>query len=107
MSRCARAEFRPIVAGMERACWAVLGLIGATGCEPPLRELPDGWAGVPDAGSAGLDASLDAEADHPDMNMVPNFLLLDVNATSDTYGQLVSPRHYLGQVSAWFFGHST
>lgn len=39
--------------------------------------------------------------------MVPDFHLEDVNATSSTYGDLVSPRAYLQHVSAWYFGHST
>ena len=39
--------------------------------------------------------------------MVADFSLLDTNPTSETYDQLVSPRDYLGQVSAWYFGHST
>ena len=40
-------------------------------------------------------------------DMVPDFALLDVNETSQTYDQLVSPRDYLQQVSAWYFGHAT
>ncbi len=39
--------------------------------------------------------------------MMPDFALLDVNSTSSTYGQLVSPRDYLQQVSGWYFGHAT
>ncbi len=38
---------------------------------------------------------------------VADFALLDVNPTSATFNQTVSPRDYLGQVSAWYFGHST
>ncbi len=38
---------------------------------------------------------------------VSDFSLIDVNPTSKTYNQLVSPRDYLGQVSAWYFGHAT
>ncbi len=36
-----------------------------------------------------------------------DFLLVDVNPTSETSNQTVSPRDYLGQTSAWYFGHST
>ena len=43
----------------------------------------------------------------PGANAVPDFGLLDVNPTSPTAGQVVSPRDYLGSVSAWYFGHST
>ena len=38
---------------------------------------------------------------------VADFALLDVNLTSETYNHQVSPRDYLGQVSAWYFGHAT
>jgi hypothetical protein len=30
-----------------------------------------------------------------------------VSPNSPTSGQLVSPRDYLGEVSGWYFGHST
>ena len=36
-----------------------------------------------------------------------DFAVTDVNATSARYLSAVSPRDYLGQVSAWYFGHST
>lgn len=38
---------------------------------------------------------------------VADFNRTDVNATSSTYNQGVSPRDYLQQVSAWYFGHAT
>ena len=38
---------------------------------------------------------------------VVDFGLLDVNPTSPRADQIVSPRDYLGSVSAWYFGHST
>ena len=37
----------------------------------------------------------------------PDFQLEDVNASSATAGQQVSPRDYLEKVSGWYFGHST
>ena len=37
----------------------------------------------------------------------PDFYLPDENATSQTYGQPVSPRDYLRKVSGWYFGHAT
>ena len=37
----------------------------------------------------------------------PDFALVDVNPTSTTHNQTVSPRDYVQQVSAWYFGHST
>ena len=36
---------------------------------------------------------------------VPAFSLTDTNTTSKRAGQSVSPRDYLGKVSAWYFGH--
>jgi hypothetical protein len=39
--------------------------------------------------------------------VAPDFQLLDVNSTSMTFNQLVSPRDYLEQVSGWYFGHAT
>ncbi|MBP88378.1 MAG: hypothetical protein CMJ64_16960 [Planctomycetaceae bacterium] len=37
----------------------------------------------------------------------PAFQLEDVNPDSPRFGESVSPRDYLSQVSAWYFGHST
>ena len=39
--------------------------------------------------------------------VMPDFSLADVNPTSATLNQPVSPRDYLAQVSAWYFGHAT
>lgn len=39
--------------------------------------------------------------------LVPDFSLLDTNPNSPTYNQSVSPRDFLGQISAWYFGHAT
>ncbi len=43
----------------------------------------------------------------PVEGQVPDFTLTDVNPNSATHDQGVSPRDYLGEVSAWYFGHST
>ena len=37
----------------------------------------------------------------------PDFHLIDVNDTSGTFEQAVSPRDHLEEVSAWYFGHAT
>jgi hypothetical protein len=37
----------------------------------------------------------------------PDFSLPDVNPNSATSEEQVSPRDYLGKVSAWYFGHAT
>ena len=39
--------------------------------------------------------------------IMPDFSLIDVNSTSATYNRPVSPRDYLKQVSAWYFGYAT
>ncbi|MBX2798330.1 MAG: hypothetical protein KTR31_11690 [Myxococcales bacterium] len=56
------------------------------------------WAGCePEAGDA-----------HPRFGEeLPDFALVDTNATSPTTGTEVSPRQFLGQRTAWYFGHST
>jgi hypothetical protein len=38
---------------------------------------------------------------------VPDFSLPDVNSNSLSHGQDVSPRQFMGQISAWYFGHAT
>ncbi len=46
-----------------------------------------------------------ASSDEP--VMAANFSLEDVNDSSMTFGEAISPRDYLGSISAWYFGHST
>ncbi|MBM4130273.1 hypothetical protein FJ250_04505 [bacterium] len=43
----------------------------------------------------------------PGRQPMPDFRLVDVNPFSATGGDLVSPRDYLGVVSAWYFGQAT
>jgi hypothetical protein len=38
---------------------------------------------------------------------MPDFSLPDVNPNSATHGNLVSPRQFLGSVSAYYFGSAT
>ena len=40
-------------------------------------------------------------------DIVPDFALLDTNPSSSSYDEPVSPRDFLQQMSAWYFGHST
>ena len=40
-------------------------------------------------------------------SVVADFHLPDVNPNSTTHGEMVSPRDHVGQISAWYFGHST
>lgn len=39
--------------------------------------------------------------------LVPDFSLEDVNASSASFGALVSPRDFEGIPSAWYFGHAS
>ena len=43
----------------------------------------------------------------PVLAQAPHFLLEDLNDSSLTYTQQVSPRAYIGGISAWYFGHAT
>lgn len=43
----------------------------------------------------------------PGPGQVPDFSLTDVNSTSATFDEAVSPRDHLEKVSAWYFGHAT
>ena len=55
-------------------------------------------------GSDLLAAEATAEGED---QLVADFSLIDVNPNSATYNQAVSPRDFLGGVSAWYFGHAT
>jgi len=43
----------------------------------------------------------------PPTDPAPDFSLRDVNPNSSRFDQMVSPRDYEGQVSAYYFGHAT
>ena len=55
-------------------------------------------------GASELPAGVTGEGESSPM---PDFTLTDVNPASATKDQGVSPRDYLQQVSAWYFGHAT
>ena len=73
----------------------------------------DGGGPTGDAGQlptdAGLNPTIDAGliADAGVPMPQSDFSLFDVNPTSASYLQPVSPRDYLEKVSGWYFGHST
>ncbi len=48
-------------------------------------------------------ADLDAEGE---AGPLPDFALVDVNSTSGTFEQQVSPRNYIGEVSGYYFGNA-
>lgn len=55
--------------------------------------------------TAGTDSGAGSAA--PVGEQVADFLLDDLNSTSPRYGDAISPRDYLGEVSGWYFFHST
>ena len=59
--------------------------------EPSDSSEPDDTETTPEAGP----------------NARPDFSLTDVNSSSLTAGEQVSPRDYLEQVSGWYFTHAT
>ena len=68
-----------------------------------------GASGSGGSGTGGAGASMGAGAG-PIIEVgqeVPDFSLVDQNATSTSFGQAVSPRDFLEQVSGWYFGHAT
>lgn len=56
-------------------------------------------------GGTAADAEMVAEGELD--QVVPDFSLVDVNATSSRFNENISPRDYTGGVSAWYFGHAT
>ncbi len=78
--------------------------------EPNDGGMPDD---NPDDGSDQPDDGVDEDPDSGGDNdtsgdeAMPDFAVLDVNPTSPRYNEEVSPRDYIGQISAWYFGHST
>ncbi len=55
-----------------------------------------------------LDTDSDTDLDtDTSAGPVPDFALMDVNTTSPTAGEDVSPRDLLEQVSGWYFTHAT
>lgn len=61
------------------------------------------FACAPKPGDTGGEGVQDANFS----GTAPDWALEDVNATSPTFGEVVSPSDLRGQVSVWYFGHST
>lgn len=57
--------------------------------------------------AAAAACSSGSSAPPPGGNPAPDFALLDVNQTSATFNQPVSPRDHIGRVSAYYFGSAT
>ncbi|MCK6530825.1 hypothetical protein L6R50_25795 [Myxococcota bacterium] len=58
----------------------------------------------------GIDAGAPGEAEvviASAADLAPDFDLEDLNPSSPRFGDVVSPRDYLGMVSGWYFAHAT
>jgi hypothetical protein len=55
----------------------------------------------------GVQPAIIQEAAEGEGEQVVDFSLRDVNPNSATYSFNVSPRQFLGEMSAWYFGHAT
>lgn len=83
------------------ACTPTLspGVIDANGNDNSDNDVP--------APSGNDNSSMEPAEPQASPDALPDFSLPDVNPQSPRSGESVSPRDYLGQVSAWYFGHST
>ena len=86
--------------------WPVVGCVPNPAADP----LADSDSGASDPSGAEVGDVPDAqtgEPSTPSKEALSNFSVVDVNPGSARYQEAVSPRDYLGQISAWYFGHST
>ncbi len=74
-----------------------------------LRPLSFGLLLTSIACTAGQKSDLDSggSAGTPEMGLVADFSLEDLNPGSVRAGEAVSPRDYLERVSGWYFIHAT
>ena len=78
-----------------------------------LRKIRHGWKSrhrTPSSAHSAVAAELLEERlmlSGVGANAQPDFPLTDINDTSQSFDTFVSPRDYLEEVSAWYFGHST
>ncbi len=93
-----------------------MGLFGlgvaCTGKEAPRPNETGSEADADSDADTDADADSDADADadsDTDTNQppMPDFGLEDLNTTSSTYLQIVSPRDHMQKVSGWYFMHAT
>jgi hypothetical protein len=104
---------------LDGACLSVTGpvrVLAATRADTDgrvdlSRAVPPGFASDEAVGfqAVSIDGGYSSltEAEVLNLPLVDDFSLVDVNATSPTVGEPVSPRDYLAKVSGWYFGHAT
>ena len=71
------------------------------------EEPEPGTSEPSDPGTEDPPAAQPGEPPEPGDEALPDFSVADVNADSARYREAISPRDYLGQISGWYFGHST
>lgn len=88
--------------------WSVVfaSLIGCSSMTG-LGDPDPGNGESPDPGTDNPTDDSTSEPPVPDAEALLDFSVIDVNANSVRYQAAVSPRDYLGQISAWYFGLST
>ncbi|MBD3161305.1 MAG: hypothetical protein GF346_03805 [Candidatus Eisenbacteria bacterium] len=59
------------------------------------------------SGCGNDDSSEPTSSDPSGEEVVADFAVVDVNPNSSTHEEVVSPRQFLEQISAWYFGHAT
>ncbi len=94
------------------SCLPVILLVALgwlAGCDSLVVVGDPNNGGVPNSNSeegAGL-GNTPEEPLEPSDEALPDFSAVDVSVDSARYQEAVSPRDYLGRISAWYFGHST
>jgi len=89
---------------MNRRFYLASLLLVVVGTPIGCNVAPPGSAGTPELSPDEPGATETPELSN---DALPDFSLPDVNANSTRYQETVSPRDYLGQISAWYFGQAT
>lgn len=66
-----------------------------------------GWMGAAVLGCQGAPVTNWVCSDSRLTGCAPDFRLEDKNPSSSTFGRKVSPRDFMGQISAFYFGAAT
>jgi hypothetical protein len=103
-----RADEGPSDTGVPTS--STMGSVGSTG---PIGSTGETGGDVThgESSSTSSESSTSATSEPTDdggpSGIVPEFALADVNPTSATFEQAVSPRDYLEKTSGWYFTHAT
>ena len=94
---------------MKRIGILMIGLVavvvGVGGCGDGDKE--ETIAGPQGQNESGIAPAESEPLGRESSELVPDIALEDVNPSSPFFATEVSPRRFLGQVSAWYFGHAT